>query len=83
MQVKEHMTEIDAYNAGPNTYRLNLALFVENCGTVLSQTRQGIAGCRLKDDDTAEIVYTNGYAKEVDISCCSWKAVMQELARKC
>lgn len=43
------------------------AIFVRNLGWLLSQTREGVRGCRLERNKTAVIIYKNGYERKVNI----------------
>ena len=57
-------------------------LFVANLGTLLSQTREGIVGAYLDDRDQVHVVYKDGYARVVDVSCDSYMAIIRDVTRR-
>lgn len=61
-------------------------LFVDNLGWLLSQTRESIQGCYLKDNATAVIKYEGAYEeeiyeKEVNINADSYAAIIVDVAK--
>lgn len=57
------------------------AIFVRNLGWLLSQTREGVRGCRLEQNGTAVIMYKNGYERKVNINGDSYMAIIKDVAK--
>lgn len=57
------------------------AIFVRNLGWLLSQTREGVSGCRLEENRTAVIKYKNGYERKVNIAGDSYTAIIKDVAK--
>ena len=58
------------------------AIFVRNLGWLLSQTREGVRGCRLEQNGTtAVITYKNGYERKVNINGDSYMAIIKDVAK--
>lgn len=57
------------------------AAFVRNCGRLAAQTREGVKSVELIPgiNEYAEITYKNDYKKRVNISACSYSAIVQEI----
>lgn len=60
---------------------LSKAEFVYNLGVLLSQTREGVDGCTLLDDDTVLVQYTTGYELEVNIHMDSWMSIIIDVVK--
>ena len=56
-------------------------IFIENTGWLLSQTREGVDSIRMKDENTAEIIYENGYTRDVDVEMCSFLAIVKTICK--
>ena len=66
--------------------REDKARFVENLGKLLSQTREGVTGCRLitsedSDDEVVEVTYKGGYQMLVIISLDSYVAIIRDVCK--
>lgn len=59
------------------------AAFVRNCGRLAAQTREGVKSIELIPgiNEYAEITYKSGYKKRVNISACSYSAIVLEIFR--
>ena len=57
------------------------AIFVRNLGWLLSQTREGVRGCRLEQNGPAVIIYKNGYERKVNINGDSYMAIIKDVAK--
>lgn len=68
--------------AGPLEELMDKKLFVENLGILLSQTREGVAGCVLLNDETLEIHFRQPdgsiYREKVNIACDSYAAIIRD-----
>jgi hypothetical protein len=57
-------------------------LWVENCGWLLSQTREGIRKLRLcNDPNFVEIEFDSGASKKVCIECDSYLAIIKDVIK--
>ncbi len=61
-------------------------LFIKNLGWLLSQTREGVKGCRLihnsTDDELVEITYNHGEKELVNISLDSYVAIIKDVTKR-
>lgn len=57
-------------------------IFVENLGDLLSQTREGVLGCELKENEIVEVTFTDGYVKKVNIDCDSYLAIIKDVIKQ-
>ena len=74
--------ETKAYYA--NKQAEDKKLFVENLGWLLSQTRNDIERCEYvtdNEDEIVNIVYSNGYKKQVNINLDSYIAIVKDVAK--
>lgn len=70
----------------PAMHDYDKALFVQNLGALLAQTREGVAGCsyshdREKQKETVTIYYTNGHKRDVNVSLDSYVALVCDVAK--
>lgn len=56
-------------------------LFVANLGTLLSQTREGIVGAYLDDNELVHILYKNGHEHLVNVRCDSYMAIIRDVTK--
>ena len=56
-------------------------LFVANLGTMLSQTREGIVGAYLDDDEIVHVVFRNDYEKLVNVRLDSYMAIIRDVTK--
>lgn len=57
-------------------------VFVRNLGWLLSQTRDGVTGCELNDNDTVTIFYRGGGTHSVNVAHDSYGAIIRDVARE-
>ena len=57
-------------------------VFVRNLGWLLSQTRDGVTGCELNNDDTVTIFYRGGGTHSVNVAHDSYGAIIRDVARE-
>lgn len=62
------------------------AAFVRNCGRLAAQTREGVKKIEYipgndHENEYAEIVYNEHYSEYVNISACSYSAIVREIFR--
>ena len=70
----------------PDLHDYDKALFVQNLGALLAQTREGVAGCsyshnREAQKETVTIHYTNGHKRDVNVSMDSYLALVRDVAK--
>lgn len=58
------------------------ALFVENLGYLLSQTREGIAGCYLDNDEVVHVQFKGGSERLVNVACDSYMAIIRDVTKQ-
>ena len=56
-------------------------LFVHNLGVLLSQTREGISGAYLDDDELAHIVYSGGHEEIRNVRMDSYLAIIRDVTK--
>lgn len=56
------------------------AVFVKNLGILLSQTKEGIKGCRLKDNDTVTMEYEDGRTVDINIALDSFSTIVKDVS---
>ena len=57
-------------------------LFVHNLGELLSQTREGVVGAFLDDNEKVHVQYGHDYEVTVNINMDSYMAIILDVARK-
>ncbi len=58
------------------------ALFVENVGWLLSQTREGVKKCEyIPLNETVLITFDNDYVKQVNINLNSYLAIVSDIVK--
>lgn len=60
------------------------AAFVRNCGRLAAQTREGVKKIEYipgndHENEYAEIIYNEHYSERVNISACSYSAIVREI----
>lgn len=69
-----------AYEAGYT--KEDKALFIDNLGWLLSQTRENIVYCLyVPEREIVKVVYDNGYEKEININMDSYLAIIKDVIR--
>lgn len=58
------------------------ALFVENLGVLLSQTREGIQQAYLDYDDMVHVVYHGGSEKLINVAMDSYMAIIRDVVKR-
>lgn len=56
-------------------------LFVHNLGELLSQTREGVVSCELKDNDIVVVTFKGGCTKEVNVRLDSYLAIVRDVCK--
>lgn len=59
----------------------NKALFVDNLGWLLSQTREQVVSCTLLDRDTVAILFEGGHVVHVNIYADSFIAIIKDVIK--
>lgn len=57
-------------------------VFVRNLGWLLSQTRDGVTGCELNDNDIVTIFYRGGGTHSVNVAHDSYGSTIRDVARE-
>ena len=55
--------------------------FVHNLGELLSQTREGIVGAELDDDEIVTVAYTNGHTVAINVNMDSYLAIIRDVTK--
>lgn len=55
--------------------------FVENLGWLLSQTREGIVGAYLDNEEIVHVVFRNGHEKLVNVRMNSYMAIIRDVGK--
>ena len=64
------------------TSRADRGLFVENLGWLLSQTREGITGCYLDNDEVVHVQFKGGSERLVNVECDSYMAIIRDVVKR-
>ena len=56
-------------------------LFVHNLGELLSQTREGIVGAELDDDEIVTVTYTGGHTVQINVNMDSYLAIIRDVTK--
>lgn len=56
-------------------------LFVRNLGELLSETREGIVGAELDDNEIVTVTYNNGYQLRVNVNMDSYTAIIRDVTK--
>ena len=56
--------------------------FVRNLGYLMSQTRCGIIGAELDDNDIVTITYKGGGTREINVHMDSYAAIIRDVAKR-
>lgn len=54
-------------------------IFIRNLGLLLSQSREGVLGAELIDEDTVLLTFKSGYSKRVNIRADSYIAIISDV----
>lgn len=55
--------------------------FVKNLGWLLSQTRDGVIGCDLDDNEIVTVTYVGGGTKKINVNMDSYGAIVRDVSR--
>lgn len=55
--------------------------FVENYGWLLTQTREGIVGAYLDDQEVVHVVFRGGHEKRVNVAMDSYMAIIRDVGK--
>ena len=55
--------------------------FVHNLGELLSQTREGIVGAELDDDEIVTVTYKDGYKFQINVNMDSYLAIIRDVTK--
>ena len=56
-------------------------LFVHNLGELLSQTREGIVGAELDDDEIVTVTYKGGHTVQINVNMDSYLAIIRDVTK--
>lgn len=74
-----HANETSAAFAEEKAMAQDRATFVRNLGILLSQTREGIIGCELDENEVVTIHFKHGATRCVNVECDSYIAIIREV----
>lgn len=74
-----HANETAAAFADEKAMAQDRATFVQNLGILLSQTREGIIGCELDENEVVTIHFKHGATRCVNVECDSYIAIIREV----
>ena len=79
MTILTRADENATFNADSKEAAADRRLWVENCGWLLSQAREGVKAMHLCDNsDFAEIEFNCGAKKTICIACDSYLAILKD-----
>lgn len=55
--------------------------FVHNLGELLSQTREGIVGAELNDDEIVTVTYKGGHTVHINVNMDSYLAIVRDVTK--
>ena len=55
--------------------------FVHNLGELLSQTREGIVGAELDDDEIVTVTYKCGHTVRINVNMDSYLAIIRDVTK--
>ena len=55
--------------------------FVHNLGELLSQTREGIIGAELNDDEIVTVTYKGGHTVHINVNMDSYLAIIRDVTK--
>lgn len=73
--------ESKAAYAHPDYTQNDRHLFVANLGTLLSQTREGIVGAYLDENELVHVVYKSGHEELVNVRMDSYMAIIRDVTK--
>lgn len=56
-------------------------LFVHNLGELLSQTREGVVGCELDENEIVWVHFVGGHTKRVNVNMDSYTAIIRDVLK--
>ena len=75
-------SEISAWYASEKDATKEKTQFIENLGWLLSQTREGVAGCEYDPDhEAAVILFLSGRRRMVNIAADSWTEIVKDVTK--
>lgn len=75
-----HANETAAAFAEEKAKDQDRATFVRNLGVLLSQTREGIVGCELDENEVVTIHFKHGATRHVNVEYDSYMAIIRDVA---
>lgn len=57
-------------------------LFVRNLGELLSQTREGVVGCELDENEIITVYFVGGHTKRVNVNMDSYSAIVRDVMKQ-
>lgn len=75
-----HASEATAGFAEEKAKDQDRATFVRNLGILLSQTREGIVGCELDENEVVTIRFKHGATRRVNVEYDSYMAIIRDVA---
>lgn len=55
--------------------------FVHNLGELLAQTREGIIGAELSNNELVTVTYSNGYTRRINVDMDSYIAIIRDVTK--
>lgn len=65
----------------PDNALVDRMQFVVNLGILLSQTREGIKGAYLDDQEMVHVVYTSGHEELINVNMDSYLAIIRDVTK--
>lgn len=65
----------------PDAALVDRMQFVVNLGMLLSQTREGIQGAYLDDEEIVHVVYKNGHEELINVNMDSYLAIIRDVTK--
>lgn len=65
----------------PNLAQNDRKQFVCNLGTLLRQTREGIVGAYLDDQEMVHVVYNGGHEELINVNMDSYLAIIRDVTK--
>lgn len=65
----------------PKGWATDRKQFVVNLGVLMAQTREGITGCYLDDQELVHVKFVGGYEELVNVRLDSYMAIIRDVAK--
>lgn len=73
--------ESRAAHMHPDCALVDRKQFVTNLGVLLTQTREGIQGAYLDDDEIVHVVYQNNHEELINVNMDSYLAIIRDVTK--